>query len=84
MPNSFRTVLAIAATVCLVSVAASAKDKAKSPPPKDTKTTADPCAGDRMKSACKNMEATRSLLRTAPPPSKKPSDAGSGAKSLAK
>jgi hypothetical protein len=37
-------------------------EKAKAPAPKD-----DPCANSKMKSACKNSEATRALLRTVPP-----------------
>ncbi|MEX2128047.1 MAG: hypothetical protein WD871_07360 [Xanthobacteraceae bacterium] len=52
-----------------VSPGAQAEEKAKSPP----QPKSDPCAGDRMKSACKNSEATRSLLRTQPPPSTKSS-----------
>jgi hypothetical protein len=82
MHPTVRFHIVLVALAALLSAGAANAEKAKSPPPKST--TADPCAGDRMKSACKNMEATRSLLRTAPPPSKKPSDAGSGAKSLAK
>jgi hypothetical protein len=42
------------------------KPKDPQPPPPD------PCAGSKMKSACRNAEAVRALLREAPPVDPKP------------
>ncbi len=40
----------------------------KDPPKTKDPAPVDHCKGDKMKSSCKNAEATRSLLRTAPKP----------------
>jgi hypothetical protein len=55
----------------------------KPPKPKDPPTPPPPndhCAHDRMRTACRNAEAIRNLLREAPPIDPKPAaDAGAGA-----
>jgi hypothetical protein len=82
MQPTVRFHIVLVALAALLAAGAANAEKAKSPPPKST--TADPCANDRLKSSCKNAEATRSLLRTQPPPSQKPAGAGTSGKSLVK
>ena len=79
MQTLFRLPVLIAFAAFLAAGAAYAKDKDKAPPPKEA---VDGCG--KMKSACKNAEATRNLLREQPPPSNKPSSAGSTSKTLRK
>jgi hypothetical protein len=80
MPEMLRflfLVLAISAPAVLAappSVTPAFAEKAKT----------DPCADTKMKSACKNSEAVRSLLRTSdPPPDKSKADASKTDKSKA-
>ena len=76
MPEALRFLLlalAISAAAVLaapLSVTPVSAEKAK--------TDADPCAGTKAKSACKNAEAVRGLLRTSDPPSDKAKPGKSG------
>ena len=67
-------------------VPALAEDNNPNPPPpkpKDPPPPPDPCRNDKMKSACRNAEAVRALLREAPPMDPEPAvpHQGSGASS---
>jgi hypothetical protein len=71
-------VLAAAALLLLLASPVQA-EQAKAPAPKE-----EPCANSKMKSACKNSEATRSLLRTAPQDQPKSNSDKSSGGTLAK
>lgn len=61
------------------SMAVAEDNNPNPPPPKPKDPPPDPCANSKMRSACRNAEAVRSLLREPPPMDPKPAaDAGAG------